>query len=36
MNDKHFINMELLKGQPFENDIRKLVGLGPKKMRSCL
>ena len=28
---KHFIDMAILKGQPFENDVRALVGLGPKK-----
>lgn len=28
---KHFINMELLKGQPFEDDVRALVGLGPRR-----
>lgn len=28
---KHFIDMEILKGQPFENDVRALVGLGPRR-----
>lgn len=29
---EHFIDMDLIKGQPFENDVRALVGLGPKKV----
>ena len=28
---KHFIDMEILTGQPFENDVRALVGLGPRR-----
>ena len=33
---KHYMDMDLLKGQPFENDVRALVGLGSKKMSPCL
>lgn len=28
---KHYIDMGILKGQPFENDVRALAGLGPRR-----